>query len=223
MNLKASSLVVLAASIFLTSRPAAANTVLFDGYQFSSLYGPENLTLSSGNLLVPTTSSDYGGATRALPGGDYTVIASFVDSGLSTGPAAELWVQDFTNPLTYEAAIGAFNGSSDYYVLYRVNGVSSSFIDTHISRTAGTQTAAIEEFANGTVEFFLNNSLVVTATAAQFGIPVFADVVLTANGDAAGEQATFTSFTITPEPSSFLLMGGALALLALRAKKSYLP
>ena len=60
----------LAGAILLTSIPAAANAITFDGYHLTSLYGPENLTLDGGgNLVVPTTASDYGGATTALPSG----------------------------------------------------------------------------------------------------------------------------------------------------------
>ncbi len=221
MKTKMSSLLILAGALLLVSRPAAANTVFFDGYNFASLYGPENLTLNGGNLLVPTTANDFGGATVPLPADTSIVTASFLDSGLTTGAAAELWVQDFTNPQIYEAAVGAFTGHADFFILYRVSGGSSSFIDTNILRTAGTHSTAIEELPNGTVDFFLDNALVGSATAAQFGIPVLGDVVLTANGDAAGEPATFTSFAVTtPEPSSFLCIAGALAMLALRAKKS---
>ncbi len=209
----ARTLFVLSGALLLASRFAAANAVSFEGYLFSSLYGPENLMLSSGNLLVPTTSSDYGGAITSLPSQAATVTASFLDSGFTTGPAAELWVQDFTNPLSYEAAVGAFTGLADYYVLYRVDGVSSAFLDTHIARTPGTHTASIEELADGTVDFFLDNALAGSASAAQFGIPILGDTVLTANGDAALEQATFTAFSVTtPEPSSFLLMAGVLAM-----------
>ncbi len=217
-----SSLLILAGALLLASRPVAANTIFFDGYNFASLYGPENLTLDgSGNLLVPTTASNFGGATVPLPTGASIVTASFLDSGLTTGAAAELWVQDFTNPQVYEAALGAFTGHADFFILYRVSGGASAFIDTNILRTAGTHSAAIEELANGTVDFLLDNALVGSASVAQFGIPVLGDVVLTANGDAAGEPSTFTTFAVTtPEPSSFLCIAGALAMLALRATKS---
>src|SRR5579864_6660647 len=51
MKIKTSSLLILAGALLLASRPASANTVFFDGYNFASLYGPENLTLDgSGNL-----------------------------------------------------------------------------------------------------------------------------------------------------------------------------
>jgi hypothetical protein len=214
---------LLAGAILLTSIPAAANAITFDGYHFASLYGPENLTLDGGgNLVVPTTASDYGGAATALPGGTVIVAASFLDSGLATGPSAELWVQDLSATPSYEAALGAFTGDADYFVLYRVNGVNSSFLDTGVLRTAGTHSAEIEQLGNGTVDFFLDNSLVGAATAAQFGIPVFKDVVLTANGSAAGQQATFTMFTsATPEPSSALyLFCGAAILAGLLFRKS---
>jgi hypothetical protein len=222
MNAKASSILFLAGAIFLASSPAAANTVLFDGYQFSSLYGPENLTINgSNNLLVPTTSNNFGGATTPLPVDAFAATTSFLDSGLTTGPAAELWVQDFTSTVTYEAALGAFTGHADYFVLYRVDGGSiSQFIDTGVARSAGTHTVSIEELANGTVDFLLDSALVETASAAQFGIPVLGDVVLTANGDATGEQATFTSFSVTtPEPSPFLCLTAALVVFAFRAKR----
>jgi hypothetical protein len=223
MNARASSLFFLAGAIFLASSPAVANTVVFDGYQFNSFYGPENLIVNgSNNLLVPTTSNNFGGATTPLPVDSFAATASFLDSGLTTGPAAELWVQDFASTVTYEAALGAFTGHADYFVLYRLdNGTVSQSIDTGVARSAGTHTASIEELANGTVDFLLDNALVGTASAAQFGIPVLGDVVLTANGDATGEQATFTSFSVTtPEPSSFLYLTAALVLFAFRAKKS---
>ena len=196
--MKSSALLLLAVSL-----PVFANSVVFDRFTVSSLYGPENLSIDGSNhLLVPTTSNLFGGATSPLPAGTALMTASFLDSGLTTGPAAELWVQDFTNPLVYEAAIGAFTGKSDYFYEYRVDGVSGTFQDTGVARTAGTHSAAIEELSDGTVEFFMDNALVASASAAQFGIPALSDVVLTANGDAAGETATFTSFAVvTPEPS----------------------
>lgn len=210
----------LAGLLCLASIPALANQVSFSGYSFVSLYGTENLTLDgSGNLLVPTTASNFGGATTALPNGTVLITTSFLDSGSTAGPAAELWVQDFTNPLVYEAALGAFTGHSFYSFEYRIDGVSSTFQDTAIQRTAGVHTAAIEQFQDGSVDFFLDNNLVASASAAQFGIPVFADVVLTANGDAAGEQATFTSFTsAVPEPSYSLMTLGFLVALPLLRK-----
>jgi hypothetical protein len=197
-----SSFVLRAAGlIFLATLPVAANSVFFDGYTFQSLYGPENLVLSGGNLQVPTTASNYGGATTSLEAGTALVSASFQDSGVTVGPAAELWVQDFAAQ-TYEGAIGAFSGLSDYYVLFRIDSVSSAFLDTGVARTAGTHTASIVLGSDGSVKFILDNALVETATAAQWGIPTLADVVLTANGSASGQNAIFTSFDSgVPEPS----------------------
>lgn len=210
----------LTGCIFFVSLPAFANSVTFAGYQFGSLYGSENLTIDgSGDLVVPTTNNLYGGATSLLPAGTQMVTTTFLDSAVTVGPAAELWVQDFTNPLTYEAAIGAFSGDADYDFEYRVDGVSGTFLSTGIARTAGAHSAAIAELPDGSVDFFLDNALVASVTAAQFGIPDLTHVVLTANGDAAGEPSTFTSFTVTtPEPSYLPCLIGIFAAFALVRK-----
>lgn len=197
-----SRIAFISASLFVAAVSATADTVSFDGYQFNSLYGSENLTLSGGNLLVPTTSNSFGGAVTLLPNGTSFLTTSFVDSGSTAGAAASLWVQDFTSTFTYEAAVGAFTGGGNYDFLYRIDGGAVSvFQATSVQRTAGVHSAAIAELPNGTVEFFLDNALVASATQSQFGIPDLSDVVLTADGDATGEQATFTSFAAaTPEP-----------------------
>jgi hypothetical protein len=199
---------LLIASFFLWSLPALANSVLFSGYSFQSFYGPENLTFDgSGDLLVPVTTSNFGAAVTQLPTGTSIVTTTFLDSGMNTGPGAELWVQDAVSPLLYEIAVGAFTGSSDFFVLYRIDGGSvNQFVDTGIARTAGVHSASIELATNGTIEFFLDNTLAVSATAAQYGIPALSNALLTANG-ATGNQATFTSFSsAVPEPASFALM-----------------
>ncbi len=217
----ASRMAFFAGSLFLASLPTFANSVSFDGYQLNSLYGPENLTVTGGNLLVPTTSSDFGGATSLLPAGTSFLTASFLDSGSTSGPAASLWVQDFTSTVTYEAAVGAFTGYSDYVFLYRIDGGSVSvFLSSTIPRTPGAHSAALQRLSNGTLEFFLDNTLVASATASQFGIPVLSDVVLTADGNASGEQATFTSFaSAIPEPSCLPCCIGILAAIAFVRKR----
>jgi hypothetical protein len=204
---------LLTASLFLCSLPAPANTVFFNGYSFQSFYGPENLTFDGGgDLLVPVTTSNYGAAATPLSTGTSIVTTTFLDSGSTSGPAAELWVQDAVSPFLYEVAVGAFTGLSDFYVLYRIDGGSvSQFLDTGIARTAGVHSATIELLPNGTIEFFLDSTLAASATAAQYGIPALSDALLTANG-ATGNQATFTSFsTAVPEPSSFALVAGIFA------------
>jgi hypothetical protein len=75
------------------------------------------------------------------------------------------------------------------------------FQHTGIARTAGIHSASIALLSNGTLDFFVDNTLAASPTAAQFGIPQLSDALLTANGDALGEQATFVSFSAVPEPS----------------------
>src|SRR5579864_8971789 len=85
----------LATCLILLAVPVFANSVMFDGYQVNSLYGPENLSIDGGgNLLVPTTDNLFGGATTLLPTGTVFMTTTFLDSGSTAGPAAELWVQD---------------------------------------------------------------------------------------------------------------------------------
>ncbi|HEY3738543.1 MAG TPA: hypothetical protein VGL53_01805 [Bryobacteraceae bacterium] len=212
----------LSSVALLASFSATANTVTFAGYPFQSLYGTENLVIdSSGNLLVPTTASDFGGASTALPTGTTLLSTTFLDSGVVVGPAAELWAQDFAAVHPYETAIGAFSGYADYYFLYRIDGVGSeTFLTTNVARTAGSHTAAIELLSNGTVDFLLDNALVGSVNSSAFGIPVLGNVVLTANGSAAGQQATFTSFAVvTPEPPyGPCLIGAFAALLIVRTR-----
>lgn len=204
----------VAAFALLASFSATANTVTFAGYTFNSLYGTETLVIDSDNLLVPTTASDFGGATTALPTGTTLISTTFLDTGVTVGSAAELWAQDFGAPNAFETAIGAFSGYADYYFLYRIDGVSQTFLSTNVARTAGSHTAAIELLSNGTVDFFLDSALVGSATSAQFGIPLLGDVVLTANGNAAGQQATFTAFdAAAPEPSYVPCVAGIFAVL----------
>lgn len=200
---KASRMAILAGAFFLASLPALANSVSFDGYAFSSFYGPENLTFDgSGNLLVPTVLSNFGAAATLFPTGASSVTTSFLDSGITSGPAAELWVQDFANSFLYEAAVGAFTGLSDFYFMYRIDGGSVSvFQDSGIARTKGIHSASIALLSDGTLEFLLDNTLVGSASTAQYGIPQLSNALLTANGDALLEQATFTSFSAAPEPS----------------------
>jgi hypothetical protein len=86
--------------------------------------------------------------------------------------------------------------------MYRIDGVSGSFLDTGIARTDATHTASIYLETDGTVEFILDGTLVGSASSAQWGIPALSDVVLTANGSASGQEAIFTSFqSSVPEPS----------------------
>jgi len=195
---------IVAGALFLVSLTAMANVVTFDETQFSSFYGPENLTINgSGNLLVPVVLSGFGAAGTTLPSGASFITTSFLDSGSTSGPAGELWVQDFANSHLYEAAVGAFTGLSDYVVMYRIDGTAvSQFLDTGIARTAGVHSAGVALLSNGTLDFFVDGNLAGSATAAQYGIPEFSDALLTVNGPDNGDEATFTSFSLAPEPSS---------------------
>ncbi len=204
---------IAAGVLFLASLPAMANVVTFDGTQFSSFYGPENLTIDgSGNLLVPVVLSGFGAAGTSLPSGASHITTSFLDSGSTSGPAGELWVQDFANSHLYEAAVGAFTGLSDYFVMYRIDGTAvSQFLDTGIARTAGVHSAGVALLSDGTLDFFVDGNLTRSATAAQYGIPGFSDALLTVNGPTLGDEATFTSFSLAPEPSSLVCLAFILA------------
>jgi hypothetical protein len=204
---------IVAGALFLASLPAMADIVTFDGTQFHSFYGPEDLTIDgSGNLLVPVVLSGFGAAGTTLPSGTSYVATSFLDSGSNSGPAGELWVQDFANSHLYEAAVGAFTGSSDYFVMYRIDGTAvGQFLDTGIARTAGVHSASVALLSDGTLDFFVDGSLAGSATATQYGIPELSDALLTVNGPANGDEATFTSFSLTPEPSSLVCLAGIIA------------
>ena len=208
----ANRMTIVAGALFLASLPAMANTVTFDGTQFQSFYGSEVLTFDGGgNLLVPVVLSGFGAAGTTLPSGASFAATSFLDSGSSSGPAGELWVQDFTNGHLDEAAVGAFTGQSDFYMMYRIDGTAlSQFLDTGIARTPGVHSVALALLPNGTLDFFVDGSLAGSATAAQYGIPQFADALLTVNGPANGNVATFTSFSTVPEPSYLVCLAGLL-------------
>lgn len=212
---------IVAGALFLASLPAMADIVTFDGTQFQSFYGPENLTIDgSGNLLVPVVLSGYGAAVTLLPSGASSVTTSFLDSGSSAGPAGELWVQDFANSHLYEAAVGAFTGLGDYFVMYRIDGTAvGQFLDTGIARTAGVHSAGVALLSDGTLDFFVDGTLAGSATAAQYGIPEFSDALLTVNGPMNGDVATFTSFSTAPEPSSFVCFASLLASLGFVRKR----
>ena len=198
-----------------------ANVVTFDGTPFQSFYGPENLTIDgSGNLLVPVVLSGFGAAGTSVPSGVSFVTTSFLDSGSSAGPAGELWVQDFANSHLYEAAVGGFTGSSDYYVMYRIDGTAvGQFLDTGIARTAGNHSVAVALLSDGTLDFLVDGNLAGSATAAQYGIPEFSDALLTVNGPSNGDEATFTSFSMAPEPSYLSCLAGILASFGLVRKR----
>lgn len=213
-----------------------ASTVNWDGQDWDSSFGSAAVNGSNLDITATTLSSSgtyYGDAHYNTDAGFRSastpyIEATYSDTGVGAGFLAfeqesgvgKAWAEIGVDPTNGP-------GSDSHYSLYWWNETTNATNEIILApRTNGDHTFEIGRQADGTVDFYLDNSLVLSTmaiTPAYFG-----DVYLFSAANASGSVATFTSFTsgtnyaAAPLPASamggFVLMGGLLAANRLRRR-----
>jgi hypothetical protein len=215
-------LVLAVALIAGASSVAQAQTVSWQGLDWTNTYPSNTIAISGDALLVSTGDASvghYGSAFHALPAAiasapEAWVEGTFFDTGATPGPhiTALLFAPDGS---VYLASLGAFGDSQEYFAHWRRDAPtpdqSMRGTDSPVGpRSAGLHTVAIGRRFDGRIEFWLDRKLVETTTVGTFPAS-FNYVYLAALGTSQGQTATFTAygegatpaFGITPGLTSY--------------------
>ncbi len=221
---------------------AQGSTVSWMGTTWDDNYNsPEtNLNVNGSNQLEvsATTPGEWAAAhyntdvafrAAATP----SIEFSFIDT-LSAGVRKGAWIEDEnTTPgsaggwLQFDIpTTGNYRVYYDDYDADILDGGGIDFsagvsVDTGVARTAGVHTFLVGRRSDGTTDFWIDGTKVVSLTSAQFNTSYFGDVYLSARD----ELATYTQYStatnyVVPEPSSIALaFCAAVGLLFARRRK----
>jgi hypothetical protein len=198
------SVAVLCSTIAFATE-ARGQSVQWNGITWTNLYPSNSILVNgAGNLEVKTgdaTVGNYGGALHPLPlsihnAPEAWIEATFSDTNTTPGPQINGVLFD-TSTSAYVAALGANDTQTRYTAHWRRENptgtvVSSVTVDIG-PRTPGSHTVRIGRLADGRLQYWLDNAVVMTTPTSVF--PANVDYAyLVAKGNAQNQTATFTGY-----------------------------
>jgi hypothetical protein len=184
---------------------ALAQTVTWQGHQWTNVYASNSISSDGVTLAVSTgdaTSGFFGGAYHPIPealqaSGEAWVEATFFDTGATPGPQMSVLYFD-TSGSVHLAWLGAYQNGSDYSAYWRRDSPTPemSLLGTGVvvgQRSVGPHTVRIGRRLDGRLEFWLDGRLV-QVSGVDVMPAVFNFVYLVGVGTVAQETVTFTTY-----------------------------